>query len=149
MFEHLAEFERAAEWYRRALTRDPAPVLRAQITARIDAMERDARRRQEGIAQAPPDSAALSAEASSWFQRGLQFVRRRQWAQALQSFEQAQQFVQGAGAGVPELMFNLGVAHERLGHRDEAEAAYRSDLAARPDSPDRGEIERRIRELRR
>jgi tetratricopeptide (TPR) repeat protein len=83
-----------------------------------------------------------------WFNRGLQFFRRRRWREALQSFETANQFVQNAGGSVAELMFNLGVTHEHLGHRGEAEAAFRSYLSARPDSPDRAEIEQRIQRLR-
>jgi tetratricopeptide (TPR) repeat protein len=149
MFEHLADFERASEWYQRVLARSPSSAVRAQVTARLANVQRDAQRRQEGIAQAAPDDAALSAEASVWFNRGLLFFRRRRWREALQAFETANQYVVNANGNVAELMFNLGVTHERMGHRAEAEAAFRSYLAARPDSPDRAEIEQRIQRLRR
>ncbi len=148
MFEHLADFERATEWYQRVLASNPSSAVRAQVTARLANVQRDAQRRRDGIAQAAPDDAALSAEASVWFNRGLQFFRRHRWREALQSFETANQFVQNAGGSVAELMFNLGVTHEHLGHRGEAEAAFRSYLSARPDSPDRAEIEQRIQRLR-
>ncbi len=148
MFEHLADFERANEWYQRVLTSNPTAAVRAQVTARVANVERDAQRRRDGIAQAAPDDDALSAEASVWFERGLQFFRRHHWREALQSFETANQFVQNSGGNVAELMFNLGVTHEHLGHRGEAEAAFRSYLSARPDSHDRAEIEQRIQRLR-
>ncbi|MDB4928387.1 MAG: hypothetical protein JWM10_871, partial [Myxococcaceae bacterium] len=148
MFEHLADFERATEWYQRVLAGSPSAAVRAQVTARLANVSRDAQRRREGIAQASPDDDALSAEASVWFNRGLLFFRRHRWRDALQAFETANQFVQSAGGNVAELMFNLGVTHEHLGHREEAEAAFRSYLGARPDSPDRAEIEQRIQRLR-
>ena len=148
MYEHLADFDRATEWYQRVLASNPSTAVRAQATTRLANVQRDAQRRRDGIAQAAPDDAALSAEAAVWFNRGLQFFRRRRWREALQSFETANQFVQNAGGSVAELMFNLGVTHEHLGHRGEAEAAFRSYLSARPESPDRAEIEARIQRLR-
>ncbi|TAK23606.1 MAG: tetratricopeptide repeat protein [Myxococcaceae bacterium] len=148
MFEHLADFDRATQWYQRVLASNPTSAVRAQVTARLANVQRDAQRRRDGIAQAAPDDDALSAEAAVWFNRGLQFFRRRRWREALQAFETANQFVQNAGGNVAELMFNLGVTHEHLGHRGEAEAAFRSYLSARPDSPDRAEIEQRIQRLR-
>ncbi|MBP6830161.1 MAG: tetratricopeptide repeat protein [Deltaproteobacteria bacterium] len=148
MFEHLADFERATQWYQRVLASNPTSAVRAQATSRLANVQRDAQRRRDGIAQAAPDDDALSAEASVWFNRGLQFFRRRRWREALQAFETANQFVQNAGGNVAELMFNLGVTHEHMGHRGEAEAAFRSYLSARPDSPDRAEIEQRIQRLR-
>ncbi|MDO9020245.1 MAG: tetratricopeptide repeat protein [Deltaproteobacteria bacterium] len=149
MYEHLADFERAGEWYQRVLSGTPSPAVRAQVTTRLAAVQRDAQRRRDGIAQASPDDDALNAEASVWFNRGLLFFRRHRWREALRAFETANQFVQTAGTNVAELMFNLGVTHERLGHRAEAEAAFRSYLASRPESPDRAEIEQRIQRLRR
>lgn len=148
MFEHLADFERAAEWYQRVLASSPSAAVRAQVTTRLANVRRDDQRRRDGIAQAAPDDQALSAEAAVWFNRGLQFFRRHRWHEALQAFETANQFVLNAGGNVAELMFNLGVTHEHLGHREEAEAAFRSYLSARPSSPDRGEIEQRIQRLR-
>jgi tetratricopeptide (TPR) repeat protein len=149
MHEHLADFERASEWYQRVLAGTPTPAVRAQVTARLANVQRDAQRRRDGIAQASPHDDALTAEASVWFNRGLRFFRRHRWREALQAFETANQFVQNTGGNVAELMFNLGVTHEHLGHRAEAEAAFRSYLAARPESPDRAELEQRIQRLRR
>lgn len=148
MYEHLADSEHAAEWYRRVLAGSPHSAVRAQVNERLAAVERDALRRRESNAQAPPDNAALSAEASTWFERGMRFFRRRQWAEALQAFETANQLLQAAGGDIAELMFNLGVTHEHLGHSSEAEAAFRSYLSARPDSPARADIEQRIQRLR-
>jgi len=149
MFEHLADFERAAEWYRRVLASSPSSSVRAQVNERLASVERDAQRQRDATAQAPPDRAALANEASVWFERGMRFFRRRQWAEALQAFENANQVVQTTHGDSAELMFNLGVTHEHLGHRGEAEAAFRSYLAARPDSPARADIEARIQRLRR
>lgn len=148
MYEHLADFERATEWYQRVLASNPTSAVRAQVTARLANVQRDAQRRRDGIAQASPDDDALTTEATVWFNRGLLFFRRHRWREALQAFETANQYVQNAGGNVAELMFNLGVTHEHLGHRAEAEAAFRSYLAARPESPDRAEIEQRIQRMR-
>lgn len=149
MCEHLADSERAAEWYRRVLAGSPPSAVRSQVTERLAAVERDAQRRRENTAQAPPDNAALLAEAGTWFDRGTRFSRRRQWREALEAFETTVQILRGAGGDTAEVMFNLGVAHEHLGHREEAEAAFRSFLAARPDSPVRADVEARIQRLRR
>ncbi len=149
MFEHLADFEHAAEWYRRVLASNPSSLVRAQVNERLAAVERDAQSQRSTNTQAPPDAAALAAEASMWFERGMRFFRRRQWAEALQAFETANQVLQTTHGDSAELMFNLGVTHEHLGHRGEAEAAFRSYLSARPDSPARAEIEARIQRLRR
>ncbi len=47
----------------------------------------------------------------------------------------------------PELLVNLGVCHERLGHAREAAAAYRQFLALTPAAPNRAELDARIARL--
>jgi len=52
MFEHLADFERATQWYQRVLASNPTSAVRAQATSRLANVQRDAQRRRDGIAQA-------------------------------------------------------------------------------------------------
>lgn len=47
----------------------------------------------------------------------------------------------------PPILYNLGRAHEELGHTDQAIDAYRRYLQAEPSSPARGEVEARIEAL--
>lgn len=47
----------------------------------------------------------------------------------------------------PELLHNIGIAHDRLGQRDEAIAKYRAFLEERPDADNRSYVERRIAQL--
>lgn len=147
MHERLADVPNATRWYETVLASNPEPARRADVTARIASLRDFARRRREDIAQPPPDTDAMAQEAAQWFRRGVALYQRRQYAQALRAFEAANQFVEGAGRTLPELMFNLAVAHEHLGHNAEAASAFRSYLAARPDSPDRAMIEERVRRL--
>ncbi|MFK7999661.1 MAG: tol-pal system YbgF family protein [Polyangiales bacterium] len=47
----------------------------------------------------------------------------------------------------PELLHNIGIAHDRLGQRDEAIAKYRAYLEQRPEAENRAYVERRISQL--
>jgi len=145
MYERLADVPQATRWYETVLASDPSPTLRADVTRRLAVLQAFARRRRDDIAQSAPGSDALAQEATRWFARGVALYQRRRYAPALRAFEAANQYVQGDG--VPELMYNLGMTHARLGHNAEAVSAFRAYLAARPDAPERADIEARIRAL--
>ncbi len=149
MYERLADVPNASRWYGVVLASNPDPERRADVTSRLASLRDFERRRREDIAQPPPGTDAMAREAAQWFQRGVALYQRRQYAQALRGFEAANQFVEGAGRAMPELMFNLAVTHEHLGHSAEAASAFRSYLAARPDAPDHQAIEERVRRLAR
>ena len=65
-------------------------------------------------------------DASAPFHLGLIALRQFRWADAAESFKQAAE----AGGARPATLHNLGVALERLGRLDEAEAAF-GDAASR------------------
>lgn len=145
MYERLADVPQATRWYETVLAGTPSDTLRAEVNRRLALLRAYAQRRRDDIAQPPPDAEALAREASRWFRRGVTFYQRRRYAAALRAFEAANQYVQGDR--VPELMFNLGMTHARLGHNAEAVSAFRAYLAARPDAPERADLEARIRAL--
>lgn len=144
MYERQADVANAARWYERVLAGNPDPTLRADVTARLASVRDYERRRREGFAAPPPGQDAMAREAATWFARGTALYQRRRFADALRAFEAANQYAQDR---IPELMFNLAVTHERLGHDRDAVGAFRAYLSARPDSPDRADIEGRIRRL--
>lgn len=147
MHERMASAADATRWYERVLAMNPDPARRADVTHRIAALQDYDRRRREDFAQPPPGTDALQQEAASWFARGIALYRRRRYADALRAFEAAQQFTASAGRVVPELVYNLAVTHEHLGHRQEAVSAFRAYLSERPDSVDHEAIERRLQAL--
>lgn len=147
MHERMASAADATRWYERVLAMNPDPARRADVTHRIAALRDYDRRRREDFAQPPPGTDALQQEAASWFARGIALYRRRRYADALRAFEAAQQFTASAGRVVPELVYNLAVTHEHLGHRQEAVSAFRAYLSERPDSVDHEAIERRLQAL--
>lgn len=142
VYERLADVDSAVRYFDLVLASNPSPAQREDIAARVASLRDYDRRRREDIAQPPPGADALSREGATWFQRGVALFRRGRFAAALQAFEAARQFAQS-----PELSFNLGVTHERLGHARDAIDAFRDYLSRRPDAPDREGIERRIRAL--
>ncbi len=147
MHERMASAADATRWYERVLAMNPDPARRADVTHRIAALRDYDRRRREDFAQPPPGTDALQQEAAAWFARGIALYRRRRYADALRAFEAAQQFTASAGRVVPELVYNLAVTHEHLGHRQEAVSAFRAYLSERPDSVDHEAIERRLQAL--
>jgi tetratricopeptide (TPR) repeat protein len=147
MHERMASAADATRWYERVLAMNPDPARRADVTHRIAALQDYDRRRREDFAQPPPGTDALQQEAAAWFARGIALYRRRRYADALRAFEAAQQFTASAGRVVPELVYNLAVTHEHLGHRQEAVSAFRAYLSERPDSVDHEAVERRLQAL--
>jgi tetratricopeptide (TPR) repeat protein len=147
MCERSAAVPEGEQWYARTLSHNPPPAVRADLDQRIAALRDFARRRRDDIARPPPGTDVLAREANEWFTRGVGLYQRRQYAPALDAFEAALRYAQESRREVAELYFNLAVTHEHLGHRAEAAAAFREYLSRRPDTPDRGTVEDRVRRL--
>jgi tetratricopeptide (TPR) repeat protein len=147
MSERSASVDDATRWYDRLVALSPTAAMRADLDQRMASLRDFARRRREDIARPPPGTDALAREAVTFFNRGVTLYQRRQYAAALQAFEAALRYMSESHNEVAELYFNLAVAHEHVGHRAEAAAAFREYLSRRPDTPDRQEVERRIRTL--
>lgn len=147
MNERAASVDDATRWYDRVISHAPPAAMRADLDQRMASLRDFARRRREDIARPPPGTDALAREAATFFNRGVALYQRRQYPAALQAFEAALRYMTESHNEVAELYFNLAVAHEHVGHRAEAAAAFREYLSRRPDTPDRLEVERRIRTL--
>jgi tetratricopeptide (TPR) repeat protein len=86
---------------------------------------------------------SLEAEARANFEAGrIAFVDGR-FADALPYFERAHELT-----GRPELLYNIGVCRDRIGHDVEALEAFEAYLAAIPDAANRSEVEQRIETAR-
>lgn len=142
VYDRMGEVEGAIRHYEIVLRSQPDPEQRTFIEGRIAALRAYEQRRREGIAQAPASAAELNQEGLQWFQRGVRFFSRRQYRQALMAFEQAALHLQ-----TPELYFNLGMTHERLGNIDQAIEFLREYLNTRRGTPEEEEIQRHIERL--
>lgn len=143
VYERMGRVAEAETYYRRYL-RDAAPddAVRADVEARIAALEELERRHRDAVMSLPPSSDEMTAEAQRFFERGVAMFRRRRYDAALAAFTAAYRF-----APLPEVIYNLAVASERTEHFGDAVDYYREYLRARPTDPDRPSIERTIREL--
>ncbi len=98
------------------------------------------------IVAPPPVSAqstevALSPEAEQAMQRGLAAAEQQEWRIAIKHFGEA---LEGAPYA-PEVLFNLALAHDRLGGRELlAIAWFRAFLAAAPEAANAGQVRERI-----
>lgn len=88
---------------------------------------------------APP---ALPPDGQRAFDRGLMAVQLQEWGLAIRYFKDAY----NTSPGVPTVLFNLGLAHDKAGHELPAIAWLQAYLAATPQAPNaeaiRAEIER-------
>jgi tetratricopeptide (TPR) repeat protein len=125
--------------------RDGAPTEaeRADVARRIAGLEALAARQRDQIFAAPASTDALTAEARTFFQRGVAMFQRRAFGAAMQAFTAAYGF-----ARLPEVVYNLAITAEKLGRAQEAIDYYREFLRARPEDPSRAQIEARLRTLR-
>jgi tetratricopeptide (TPR) repeat protein len=87
---------------------------------------------EEPTAEPAPDPRALFAEGALAYAAG-------RYADAIEHFEAAFALRED-----PALLFDLGLAHERLGHDAEAVAMYERYLEARPEAENRAHVRRRI-----
>lgn len=84
-------------------------------------------------------------EAYMLFRAGTVAYENGRYEEALGRFDEAYEL-----SHRPELLYNVGLAHDRLRHDAEALAAFEAFLAQAPaDAPRRPEVERRVEVLRR
>ncbi|MCS6797420.1 MAG: hypothetical protein NZ898_02625 [Myxococcota bacterium] len=84
------------------------------------------------------------AEARRAFVEGRDAYAAGRYELALERFQRAYEL-----SGRAALLYNIGLAHDRLRHDREALEAYRRFLEAEPDSAVRAEVEARVRVLER
>ncbi len=125
--------------------RDGAPTEteRADVARRIAGLEALAARQRDQIFAAPASTDDLTAEARTFFLRGVAMFQRRAFEAAMQAFTAAYGF-----ARLPEVVYNLAITAEKLGRAQEAIDYFREFLRARPEDPSRAAIEARVRALR-
>lgn len=92
----------------------------------------------------PAATETQDEEARLHFQIGESALSDGRYQEALTNFQRSYELSQR-----PELLFNIGVAHDRLRHDEEALDHYRRFLAALPDAPNRNDAESRIAVLER
>jgi tetratricopeptide (TPR) repeat protein len=140
VYERMGEAEESTRHYRAYLAQTQVtPREKKKIEARLQALQ-DLRDRQKPPPDASkPSAEAMSAEARSFYERGVKLYRAKQYPAAQAAFFAALQL-----SNAPELHFNLAVVAERMNHPSEAVDHYRAYLASRTDAKDREEIEERI-----
>lgn len=85
------------------------------------------------------EAALADEEARANFEAGRVAFAASRYADALQYFERAHEL-----SGRHQLLYNIGLCHDRLGHDDQALASFEGYLAAAPDAHNRAEVEQRI-----
>lgn len=144
VYERMGEANQAIRYFERYLhDGHPTDAERTDITSRIAALRALDQRHHDQIMTAPPSTDDMTAEARTFFLRGVTMFRRHQYPAALAAFTAAYRF-----APLPEVIYNLAVLSERTGQRQEAMDYYREYLRVRPTDPDRATIERQIEQLR-
>lgn len=144
VYERMSEYDDAIRYFRLYLRRgSPTAAERADIDRRIAALRDAKRRARDRVFTAAPSEDELTQEARTFFLRGVAMFRRNQFEAAMQAFTAAQRF-----APLPEILYNMAITSERLGNTRDAIDYYREYLRLRPDSVDRGHVEREITRLR-
>lgn len=92
-------------------------------------------------ATAAPEPDLVRAKAA--LELGQKLYDAAKHEEALAAFEEAYR-----AYPVPDLHYNIGLCHERLGHPREAIVAFELYIAGAPDAPDRPSVEHRIAALR-
>lgn len=143
-YERMSDYDKAIRFFRIYLRRgEVSDEVKADIRARIEALQQAKRRQREQVFTLPPSDDALVQEARTFFQRGVAMFRRQQYQAAMQAFTAAHRF-----APLPEIFFNMAVTAEKMGNLRDAMDYYREYLRLRPRAADRGHVEREIERLR-
>jgi tetratricopeptide (TPR) repeat protein len=82
------------------------------------------------------------AKAQQIFNEGELLYNVREFDQALKKYKEAYLL-----SAAPELLFNIGQCYRNIGQYQEAIGSYRSFLRARPESPNRAQVEQLITDL--
>jgi len=144
VYERMGDSAQAIRYFQRYLhDGHPTDAERADIDTRITALRALATRQHDQIMTAPPSTDDMTAEARTFFLRGVAMFRRHRYDAALAAFTAAYRF-----AALPEVIYNLAVASERTDHTQDAIDYYREYLRVRPTDPGRATIEHHIEELR-
>lgn len=145
VYERMAETKQAIRYFRLYLkiAKNLTDAQRADIAKRIAALQELDKRQRDQVFTAPPSTNQLTAEARTFFLRGVAMFKRHQYEAAMQAFTAAQQF-----APLPEVLYNMAVTAERLKRWQDARDFYREYLRLRPKAPDRMIVERKIAALR-
>jgi len=143
VYERMGEPEPAIRHYLNYLQRgEPAPAEHEQIEARIRELRLLQERRNAQLKSAPPTSAALTAEARAFFERGLKLFGQQRYDAALAAFAAARRF-----AALPELAYNMALSSERMGRIDEAVDHYRAYLRESKGAADAERVQARVKQL--
>ena len=144
IYERMGEAEKAIAHFRLYL-RDGTPSApeRADIERRLAGLDALRQRQRDQIFAAPPSTDDLTAEARTFFLRGVTMFQGRHFDAAMQAFTAAYNF-----ARLPEVIYNLAITAEKLTRTQDAIDYYREFLRARPDDPNRTQIEETVRRLR-
>jgi tetratricopeptide (TPR) repeat protein len=140
IYERVGEARAAIQHFRAYMQQvELAERERQQIEARIQNLTALAARQRAQLIDPPPSSAALTAEARAFFERGQKLFRDGSFAAALAAFAAARRF-----AALPELAYNLAVTSERLGRASEAVDYYREYLREAKTAADTDAVRARI-----
>jgi tetratricopeptide (TPR) repeat protein len=145
VYERMGDAAGAQRYWREYLRRgNPSDTERADIERRLQVLQELARRQRDQVFAAPPSSDELTAEARTFFLRGVAMFRRRQYQAALDAFMAAHNFA----PQLHEVVFNLAVTNERLNRLQDAIDWYSEYLRLRRDAPDRVQVTAKRDELR-
>ena len=140
LYALVGEPEEAARFLRLYLSRSRGPVPdRDQVTARLNRLQRRARRERQLLIGSSP---SLTAEARALFERGLRMFEQQRYREALSALLAARRVVPA-----PEIEYNLAVTSEKLGLRGDAVDYYRVYLSTVKEPYERESIEKKIRRL--
>jgi len=143
VLERMGEARHGISWFRVYLRHGrPSAEERADVERRMAALEEMHQRVAGQIFRAPPSNDELTAEARTFFERGVAMFQRNQFEAAMHSFTAAMHF-----APFAELYYNMALTSERLERYQDARDYYREYLRSRPRAPDRQAVERRRTEL--
>ena len=103
--------------------------------------------RAQSAEPAAPDDASTAQDAQldqamRAYERGTDNYNHAQYEAALADFKEAASLYAS-----PDFQYNIGLCYEKLGKLDEAIRAFATYLRAKPDAPDRANVEDRIHDL--
>ena len=136
----MGDTEQAIWFLRLYLSRAGSSATdREEIQTQIEQMRKEEHSLREEMLNSPPQ---VTAQARGYFEQGMAMFENGRYHAALIAFTAAQRLFP-----LPELSYNMALASERLGRKSDAIDYYSAYLKARPDAPDRKDIENKIRNL--